>query len=237
VKGIILCGGQGTRLGLLTKVINKHLLPIGNKPMVVHGVEMLVANHISEIAIVLGGNNVGEFVELLENGHDFGANITYIYQGKALGIAHAINCCKKFVGGDRFVVLLGDNIYGDMFSIFQFANSNLIVRNAILIYTKRKDPERFGVIKLVKDRIVDIVEKPKAFISDAVITGIYFFTWKYFEYFQNMKPSDRGEYEITDILREYNKNKSLVAIPYRGFWTDAGTPESYKLANNHFRKE
>ena len=232
MKGIVLCGGDATRLGLLTRVTNKHLLPVGGKPMCLHPIEVLVQSGITEICVVIGGRNTGKFTEFLGDGSEFGASIYYRYQGKPLGISHAIAQCEDFVDGKKFAVILGDNIFkgGRIVDSSEWYHGG-----AVVILKQTSTPERFGVAKIESGKITQLVEKPKEFVSNYAVTGLYFFSPVFFNYFRNTKPSARGEYEIVDILNQYREADTLSYLIYGGRWTDAGTPESLRAANDMFR--
>ena len=232
MKGIMLCGGDATRLGALTKVTNKHLLPVGNKVMCQHPLETLVRLGITQICVVIGGRNTGKFTEFLGDGSEFGAEIYYRYQGKPLGISHAIAECEDFCTDSRFVVILGDNIFkGDVESL----NERQHPGGATIVLSKTSTPERFGIAKLLDGDVVDIVEKPKKYVSNYAVTGLYFFSNVFFQHFHQTFRSARGEYEIVDVLNCYREADSLFYRIFDGEWTDAGTPESLKAANDMMR--
>ena len=231
MKGVILAGGLGSRLHPLTKVTNKHLLPVYNKPMVYYPLETLVRAGIREILLVTGGNSAGDFLKLLGNGRNFGLkHIHYTYQEGEGGIAQALSLAEDFVDGDKMVVILGDNIIEDdirpFVTRFQKQKSG-----ARLLLKKVEDPERFGVVEFKGKRIRRIVEKPKRPKSSYAVTGIYMYDHQVFDMIRTLKPSARGELEITDVNNRYLEKEILEYDTLEGFWTDAGTFDSLLKAN------
>lgn len=231
MKGIILAGGTGSRLMPLTKVTNKHLLPVYSKPMIMYPLETLIKMGIREILIVSGVEHCGHIAQLLGSGKDFGVSISYRIQDEAGGIAQALSLGEEFVGKlDSVAVILGDNIFEDVFDVSDFR------WGAKLFLKKSRTPERFGVAQVVNDTIISIVEKPKTFVSDLVVTGLYIYDWRVFGIIKGLKPSARGELEITDVNNHY---LSIGELPFQmvsGEWTDAGTFESLFMANALARK-
>jgi glucose-1-phosphate thymidylyltransferase len=226
MKGVILAGGLGSRLRPLTKVTNKHLLPIYDKPMIYYPIETLCKAGIRDIMIVTGGNSAGDFLRLLGNGRDFGLqDIYYTYQEGEGGIADALKLCEHFAEGERICVILGDNIVQDDISPYvrRFLEQD---SGARILLKEVADPERFGVPELDGDRIVNIVEKPKQPKSRYAVTGIYMYDGRVFDYCRNLKPSARGELEITDVNNAYIKAGDLFYDVLDGWWTDAGQFES-----------
>jgi len=230
IKGIILAGGTGSRLFPLTKVTNKHLLPIGKKPMILHPLEKLTEAGIKEIMIITGTEHMGAIVSLLGSGKDFGCVLTYKVQDEAGGIAQALGLCETFVGEDNCIVVLGDNIFSDDIST-QVKNFKKVERGAALLLKQVPDPERFGVAEVSMGKIISIEEKPKKPRSDLAVTGIYFYDNSVFDIVRKLKKSNRGELEITDVNRAYMKTDELFFSILGGEWTDAGTFESYQIAN------
>jgi len=231
MKGIVLAGGLGSRLLPLTKVTNKHLLPIYNKPMIYYPIETLVNAGISEILIVTGGNSAGEFLRLLGNGKDFGLkHINYTYQEGEGGIAEALGLAEHFSDGESVVVILGDNIIEDDISqaVEDFKKQG---SGAKILLKEVKDPERFGVAEIKGNRIVHIVEKPRDPKSNYAVTGIYMYDAKVFDIIKTLKPSGRGELEITDVNNAYIQKGEMTFEALSGWWTDAGTFESLFNAN------
>ncbi len=237
MKGVILAGGTGSRLYPLTKVTNKHLLPIYNKPMIFYPLERLVKSGITDIMIVTGGNHAGDFLELLSNGKDFGlTKLQYTYQEGEAGIANALLHAKHFVGDDKVVVILGDNIFEANLEKY-IKKFEAIEKGAMVFLTKSATPERFGVACFKDKELIEIEEKPQKPKSNYIITGIYFYDNRVFDVIQSLKPSGRGEYEITDVNNWYLRKKELYYDFLEGFWTDAGTFESLFKATTFIAKK
>lgn len=226
MKGIVLAGGLGSRLRPLTKVTNKHLLPIYDKPMIYYPIETLVTAGIDEIMIVTGGSSAGDFLRLLGNGREFGLrDISYTYQEGEGGIADALKLCEHFAEGQPVCVVLGDNIIEDDIAPF-VARFHAQGEGARLLLKKVDDPERFGVPELDGDRIVRIEEKPMMPKSSYAVTGIYMYDRRVFDYCRELVPSVRGELEITDVNNAYIAAGDLHYDVLEGWWTDAGQFES-----------
>jgi glucose-1-phosphate thymidylyltransferase len=226
MKGVILAGGLGTRLRPLTKVTNKHLLPIYDKPMIYYPIETLCKAGIKDIMIVTGGNSAGDFLRLLGNGREFGLkDIYYTYQEGEGGIADALKLCEHFAEGQRIAVILGDNIIEDDISPYvkKFDEQD---SGARILLKEVDDPERFGCPELDGDRIVRIEEKPVKPASRYAVTGIYMYDRRVFDFCKRLKPSARGELEITDVNNQYIKEGDLYYDILDGWWTDAGQFES-----------
>ncbi|HCD51233.1 MAG TPA: spore coat protein [Balneolaceae bacterium] len=228
MKGVVLAGGTGSRLFPLTKVTNKHLLPVGEKPMIYHPIEKLTEVGIEEILIVTGTEHMGDVVTLLGSGKDFGCRFTYKVQDEAGGIAQALGLAENFAGDEPVVVILGDNIFE---SSLQKAVDHYPGKGAQILLKKVHDPQRYGVAELDGDRVLSIEEKPEHPKSDFAVTGIYFYDAAVFECIKTLKPSGRGELEITDVNNHYISNGEMLSSEMEGWWTDAGTHESYKHAN------
>lgn len=231
MKGVILAGGMGSRLHPLTKVTNKHLLPVYHKPMIYYPLETLVRAGLREIMLVTGGNWAGDFLRLLGNGRQFGLKrIHYTYQEGEGGIAQALSLAEDFADGSKLVVVLGDNIVEQDIRPFtkRFMRQN---SGARLLLKRVEDPERFGVAELNGRRITRIVEKPKHAKSPYIVTGIYMYDNQVFNMIRTLKPSKRGELEITDVNNLYLKRGMLEYDILEGFWTDAGTFDSLLRAN------
>jgi glucose-1-phosphate thymidylyltransferase len=230
MKGVILAGGNGTRLRPITLVTNKHLLPVYNKPMIYYPLQTLVDAGITEIMIVSGPEHAGHFLHLLGSGKEFGVRLSYELQDEAGGIAQALGLAESFVDGDAVAAILGDNIYEDdlSLSIQAFAKNPV---GAHVFLKQVPDPERFGVAELQGDKVVKIVEKPKQPTSNLAVTGLYLYDSGVFEVIRNLKPSDRGELEITDVNNAYVERGSLGSTKLAGEWTDAGTFDSLLRAN------
>lgn len=231
MKGVVLAGGLGTRLHPLTKVTNKHLLPVYNRPMIYYPIQTLVNAGIHEILIVTGGNNAGDFLRLLGNGKEFGLkHLGYTYQEGEGGIADALRLAEHFAEGEAVCVVLGDNIIeGNVLRAAQAFRKQKV--GAKILLKEVKDPQRFGVPVLEGDRVVKIEEKPANPRSTYAVTGIYFYDSQVFEIIKTLKPSGRGELEITDVNNAYVQAGQLTWDLLEGWWTDAGTIESLLLAN------
>ncbi|MNW38599.1 Glucose-1-phosphate thymidylyltransferase [compost metagenome] len=230
MKGIILAGGTGSRLYPLTKVTNKHLLPVGKYPMIFHAVSKLKQAGINDILIVTGKDHMGDVVNLLGSGRDMDVSFTYKVQDEAGGIAQALDLAKHFVGEDQMVVILGDNVFEDDIAPF-VDNFRRQISGAKILLQQVQDPQRFGVAELQGDRIVSIEEKPTVPKSDYAVTGIYMFDHHVFDIVKTLKPSSRGELEITDVNNAYIANGTLTYDVLQGWWTDAGTHPSLARAN------
>jgi glucose-1-phosphate thymidylyltransferase len=236
IRGVILAGGKGTRMGELTKVTNKHLLPVGAWPMVYHPLKKLTGAGMQEILLVSGTEHMGDFVELLGSGKDHGCRLTYRVQDEAGGIAQALGLAEHFCTGSRSCVLLGDNIFRDpLISLVEKANTR--PDWAWIGLKQVHDPGRYGVAELEGDRVVSIEEKPKAPKSDLAVVGIYIYPPDVFSVVKTLKPSGRGELEITDVNNYYLKQGRMGSVTLDGYWTDAGTLDSLDHANEIVRKE
>lgn len=230
MKGIILAGGTGSRLHPLTKVTNKHLLPVGKYPMIYYPIYKLKEANIKEIFIVTGREHMGDVIELLGSGRDFGLDFVYKVQDKAGGIAEALGLVENLVKNDRCVVILGDNIFED--NISEFVKNFISQKEGAKILIKKvKDPQRFGVVEFKNGKIISIEEKPLKPKSDYIVTGIYMYDSKVFDIIKTLKPSKRGELEITDVNNVYLKRGQLTYDILKGWWTDAGTFSSLYLSN------
>ncbi len=238
MKGIILHGGHGTRLRPLTHTGPKQLLPIANKPMSQYCVEALRDGGITEIAIIIGGNGFQKVKDYYKNGVDFGVKITYILQTEPKGIAHAVRLCKNFVGNEKFVVFLGDNILkkdiGDYVKDFKESTAD-----AVLLLCEVDNPTQFGIADLNTDgSIKKIMEKPKNPPTNLAVTGIYFLTPKIFEIIDKTKPSWRNELEITDTLQNLLQEGNLIRYhSVKNYWKDTGTPNDILHANRIILKD
>jgi glucose-1-phosphate thymidylyltransferase len=230
LRGVILAGGKGTRLGELTKVTNKHLLPVGPIPMVYHPLRKLVGAGIRDVLLVSGTEHMGDFVELLGSGRDHGCTLTYRVQDEAGGIAQALGLAELFCHGARSVVILGDNVFLDPLGPL-LAAANKAPDCAWVAIKRVPDPGRYGVAELKGDRIVGIEEKPAHPKSDCAVAGIYLYPPDVFDVIKTLKPSRRGELEITDVNLHYLKKGRLGYTVLEGYWTDAGTLESLAHAN------
>jgi len=226
MKGVILAGGLGTRLYPLTKITNKHLLPVFDRPMIYYPIEALVNAGITDIMIVTGGKKSGDFLSLLGNGGDFGLkHLNYTYQKGEGGIAEALGLCEHWAADDDICVILGDNIieHNIAKAARDFREQG---RGAKIMLKEVHDPERFGVADLKGDKVVAIEEKPRHPRSNLAVIGIYMYDNRVFEVIKTLEPSDRGELEITDVNNWYIRDGSMTYETLHGWWTDAGTFES-----------
>ncbi len=230
IRGIVLAGGKGTRLGELTKVTNKHLLPVGPYPMVYFPIKKLIGAGIRDIMLVSGTEHMGDFVELLGSGKDHQCSLTYRVQDEAGGIAQALGLAALFCRGCRVAVILGDNIFQDPLGPM-LAEASKLPNHAWVALKQVPDPGRYGVAELKGQQVVGIEEKPKQPKSDFAVAGIYIYPPDVFEVIKTLKPSWRNELEITDVNRHYLKESRLGSTRLPGYWTDAGTMESLALAN------
>ena len=231
IRGVILAGGLGTRLHPLTDVTNKHLLPIYNKPMIYYPVETLVEAGIQDILIVTGGNNAGDFLRLLGNGVALGLEeIHYTYQKGEGGIAAALSLAEHFANGEKIIVILGDNILerGIRHAVQEYRKQE---RGAKILLKEVEDPERFGVAEIKDGKLVGIEEKPKRPKSRYSVTGVYMYDGQVFDIIRTLKPSGRGELEITDVNNAYIRKNEMTYDILEGWWSDAGTFESLARAN------
>ena len=229
MKGIVLSGGSGTRLSPLTKITSKQLFPVYDKPMIFYPLATLLKAGIKEILIIITPKHAGDFLCLLGSGKEFGAKFTYEIQDKPEGIAQAFSIAENFIDDDNVVLILGDNIFEDNFStaIKKFKSGGHIFAKKV------SDPERFGVVKFdKKGKAIQIVEKPNKFLSDYALTGIYIYDNRVSKIVKNLKPSKRGELEITDVADWYLKKGELKVDIVDGEWVDAGTFESLLRASN-----
>jgi glucose-1-phosphate thymidylyltransferase len=231
MKGVILAGGLGTRLYPLTKVTNKHLLPVFDKPMIYYPIQTLINAGIDDILIVTGGNHAGDFLKLVGNGKEFGLkHINYTYQEGEGGIAEALGVAEFFAAGDKVCVVLGDNIIEK--NIRKGAEAFRKQKEGAKVLLKEvPDPQRFGVPEVKGNKIVKIEEKPKSPKSNYAVIGIYFYDQTVFDFIKTLKPSNRGEMEITDVNNCYIEKGLMTWDLLEGWWTDAGTFESLLRAN------
>lgn len=239
-KGVVLAGGRGTRLRPMTQIINKHLLPVYNKPMIFYPLQTLRDAGIDEVMVVVGGDNADGFFELLKNGEEFGfRRLEYAYQEGSGGIATALSYAERFADGDPVAVILGDNCT-DADIYFNPENND---NNARVFLKEVSDPQRFGVANLVEGRfpakrkIYEIEEKPKNPTSNLAVTGLYFYPNDVFEFIRTLNPSNRGETEITDVNNWYIKQGRLDYSILDGFWSDAGTPDSLVDVNQYWKQK
>jgi len=236
LRGVVLAGGTGSRLMPLTKVTNKHLLPVGQKPMIYYPIEKLTSAGIEEVLIVTGVEHMGDVVGLLGSGKDFGCRFTYKVQDEAGGIAQALALAENFAGGEPIAVILGDNIFQAGLKPYteKFAAQE---QGAGILLKQVPDPERFGVAELSADKVVSIVEKPEQPKSDYAVVGVYFYDGAVFDIIRTLKPSARGELEITHVNQAYIDKGLMSYDIIEGWWSDAGTFESLNRANELVAKE
>ncbi len=230
MKGIVLAGGTGSRLLPLTKVTNKHLLPVYDKPMIYYPIQTLVDAGIQEVLVVTGGRNAGDFLRLLANGREFGLHINYAYQEGEGGIADALSLAEHFAGGDSICVILGDNIIEKPIrsAVEDFERQKV---GAKVLLKEVPDAERFGVAEISGSRIVSIEEKPDKPKSNYAVTGIYMYDGTVFDRVKKLVPSRRNELEITDVNNSYIADGTMSFAYLNGWWTDAGTFESLLRAS------
>lgn len=227
MKGIILAGGSGTRLLPMTKITNKHLLPVYNKPMVMFPLETLKKAGVTDIMIISGKGHAGHFLELLGSGVEHGVKLSYAVQEKAGGIADALALAEDFADGEPVAVILGDNIFEDTFDLSLTEGAKIFIKSV-------PDPERFGVAVFDRDddlKIVNIIEKPISPVGSNAVTGLYIYDATVFDKIKTLVPSQRGELEISDINNIYLRKGQLSYHQVKGFWKDAGTPESLYIAS------
>lgn len=237
LKGVVLCGGLGKRLEPLTRITNKHLLPVYNKPMVYYPIQILVEAGIKDIMIVTGGNNAGDFLRLIGNGSEFGLrHINYAYQRGEGGIAEALGLTEHFVDGSKVAVVLGDNIIGGSIKKY-VARFERQAFGARVLLKKVDDPQRFGVAEIKDGKIISIEEKPQVPKSNFVVTGIYMYDARVFEIIKTLRPSRRGELEITDVNNAYLERGELCCDILDSWWTDCGLAETLYRAATLVRKK
>jgi len=236
-KGIILAGGSGTRLSPLTKSVNKQLLPINDKPMIFYPLSIMMLSNIKKILMIVNPGQIDNFKNLLGDGSKYGIEISYKIQDKPRGLPDAFNLGKNFINKDNVALILGDNFfYGQ--SLTKKLEKSYTHKNGATIFLKEVSrPENYGVAKIKKNKIEKIIEKPKKFISNKAITGLYFFDKNVSEYTRKLKKSERGELEITDLIKEYKKkNKLKYELIGRGaIWSDAGKMEDLNNVSNYVR--
>ena len=232
MKGVILAGGLGTRLLPLTKITNKHLLPVFNRPMIHYPIECLRNAGITDILIVTGGNSAGDFLRLLENGDELGVSLSYAYQRGEGGIADALRLAERFAGKDPICVVLGDNIIERNIRATVQGFEKRGSQGACILLKEVEDPERFGVALREGERITKIIEKPKDPPSNLAVIGIYLYDNDVFRIIKTLKPSARGELEITDVNNAYIGAGTMTYGLLQGWWTDAGTFESLLRAGH-----
>ena len=229
-KGIILSGGMGTRMSPITKAVNKQLLPIYDKPLIFYPLSILMLAKIKDILIIVNKGQLSQYKKIIPNGDNFGVNITYKEQSSPRGLPDAFILGQKFIGKDNVALILGDNFFYGQNLTKQLLNSVKLKKGAKIILHKVNKPELYGVAKIDKrNRVINIKEKPKKFLSDLAITGLYFFDNNVVNYAKKLKPSKRKELEIVDLINKYRKNKKLTAdlIGRGGAWLDSGSIEDF----------
>ncbi|MGB2697798.1 MAG: sugar phosphate nucleotidyltransferase [Candidatus Zixiibacteriota bacterium] len=234
MKGLVLAGGLGTRLYPLTKITNKHLLPVYDRPMIFYPLQTLINAGIKDIMIVTGGNNAGDFLRLLGNGKEFGLkHLHYTYQEREGGIAEALSLAEHFAEGERIVVILGDNIieWNIVEAVREFKRQK---SGARIMIKKVRNPKDYGAAELKSNRIVKIVEKPQKPSSNYAVLGIYMYDNEVFDIIRTLKPSKRGELEITEVNNAYIKKGNLTYSILKGYWADAGASIDALLNANSF---
>ncbi|OHB57314.1 MAG: spore coat protein [Planctomycetes bacterium RBG_13_44_8b] len=236
MKGVVLAGGTGSRLMPLTKVTNKHLLAVGQKPMIYYPVEKLISAGIEEILIVTGVDHMGDVINQLGSGRDFSCRFTYKVQDAAGGIAHALALAEGFAANSSIVTILGDNLF--QASLKPYLEKFIAQKKgARVLLQEVPNPQRFGVAEISDDKVIKITEKPKTPKTNYAVTGIYFYDNTVFDIIKTLKPSARGELEITDVNNTYIERNQLMYDILDGWWTDAGTFESLNKANELVIKE
>lgn len=228
-KGIILAGGTGSRMSPLTKAVNKQLLPIYDKPLIFYPLSILMLSGIKDILIIVNKNQLNQYKKIIPNGKNLGIKITYAEQEQPGGLPEAFIIGREFIGKENVALILGDNFFYGQSLTSMLKQAVRLKSGATIILHKVINPEKFGVAKVKNNKITDIIEKPKKFISDLAITGLYFFDNKVVKYASQLNPSKRNELEITDILKKYKKKKQLNSylIGRGGAWLDAGSIEDF----------
>ena len=229
-KGIILAGGMGTRMSPLTKAVNKQLLPVYDKPLIFYPLSILMLSKIKDILIIVNKGQLNQYKKLIPNGNNLGVKISYLEQSKPRGLPDAFVIGEKFIGKENVAMILGDNFFYGQSLTGQLLENTKLTRGARVVLHKVQKPESFGVAKInKKKKIIAIKEKPKKFLSDLAITGLYFFDNNVIKYAKKLKPSKRGEVEIVDLLNIYKSNKQLSAdiIGRGGAWLDTGSIEDF----------
>ena len=229
-KGIILAGGKGTRMSPLTKAVNKQLLPIYDKPLIFYPLSILMLSKIKDILIIVNKGQLNQYKKIIPNGENLGIRITYLEQDKPRGLPDAFVIGEKFIGKENVAMILGDNFFYGQNLTSKLLENTKLKKGAKVVLHKVKKPESFGVAKIdKKNRIIAIKEKPKKFLSDLAITGLYFFDNNVVKFAKQLKPSKRKELEIVDLINKYKKNKKLTAdsIGRGGAWLDTGSIEDF----------
>ena len=233
-KGIILSGGKGTRMSPLTKAVNKQLLPIYDKPLIFYSLSVLMLAKVKDILIIVNKGELSQYKKILPNGKNLGIKIKYIEQNSPKGLPDAFILGKKFIGKNNVSLILGDNFFYGKYLAKKLLDCTKLNKGAKVLLHEVSNPERYGVAKIKKDKITSIKEKPKKFVSNLAITGLYFFDNKVIKYSKKLKPSKRNELEITDLLIKYQKKNQLYAdyIGKDGTWLDTGSIKDFYKTNN-----
>ena len=227
MKGILLAGGNGTRLAPLTNVVNKHLLPVYDKPMILYPLETLKRSGLTDILLITGGEHIGRFIEFLGDGSRFGVSLTYRVQEKAGGIAEALSLCEQFAAGDEVSVMLGDNVFSPTFK----PQKSKYGCTVFLVNVDEESAKRFGCAVIEGDKVVEVEEKPQQPRSTLAMTGYYMFSSRAFEVIRELAPSARGELEVTDLINYYVQNGDCGYAMVEGHWADVGTTDSLLSAS------
>jgi len=237
IKGVVLAGGKGTRLWPITKIMSKHLLPVGTEPLIYYPIKTLRDAGIKDILMVCGAEHTDQYLRILGSGQELGVRLSYTIQQKPIGIAQGLGLARSFIEGEKVALILGDNLFGDDFKD-AFQSFKKQKQGAKVVIKQVKDPHRFGVVKFdgIGKKIVNIIEKPQNPPSDWAVTGLYLYDNRVFDVIKNLKPSARGEYEITDVNNYYVNEGTMDFIKAKKFWIDAGTFDSLHEANILIRK-
>lgn len=230
MKGVLLAGGSGTRMAPFTKGVNKHLLPVGDRPMIHHLLQKFSEFGIRDVLLITGPEHLTPFAQSVGDGSEWNLNLQMRVQAKPGGIAQAVGLAESFVGSDSFLVMLGDNLFGDPLEVIRECLP-LKTDEALVVLKKVADPERFGIAQIKNGKIIDVVEKPSTPVGDFCVTGIYAYTPKVFDVIREMAPSGRGEMEISDVNHFYALADKLKFQIMEGWWIDAGTKEAYLEAH------
>jgi len=235
IKGVVLAGGSGTRLRPITKIMSKHLLPVGTEPLIYYPIKTLRNAGIKDILMVCGAEHTDQYLKILGSGRELGVRLSYTIQQKPVGIAQGLGLARSFAEGNKVALILGDNLFGDNFrdAITAFKKKK---QGAMVVIKEVKDPHRFGVVKFNGSNIQQVIEKPKRPPTNWAVTGLYLYDNRVFDVIKNLKPSARGEYEITDVNNHYINEGTMDFVKAKKFWLDAGTFESLHQANLLVRK-
>jgi glucose-1-phosphate thymidylyltransferase len=237
MKGVILAGGSGTRLQPLTGMINKHMLPVGKKPMILHPLDRMVEAGIHEIMVITGPSHIGQIGGLLGSGEQYGCEITLRVQDRPAGIANALHLCSSFVGRDKFAMLLGDNIFQQGFRKQAEEFKKQTEHAAHLFFAESSDLSQYGVGQFEKGKLISVIEKPQDPPSSLACTGLYMYDGSVFDFVSSVSPSKRGELEITDVNNLLISSVEVGWSQVQGWWQDAGTFESYIRVNQLLAEE